>query len=162
MNTFSAVRIVRTASIRLAAPPEIVFPLFGPLEEQRWAADWRPAFLYPPSGQAQRNAVFVADHGDGTPAIWTIVEYAPAAYRIAYLRVHPATHVARIDIGCTADGEGATRADVAYTFTGLSAPGNAYIETFSEEYYAAWLRAWEEAINHYLRHGQAPRHHGAH
>ena len=156
---FSAVRIARTATIRLAAPPEIVFPLFGPLEEQRWERNWNPAMLYPPSGATQRDAVFTATHADGTPSFWTIVVFEPAEYRISYVRMHPATHIARIDIRCSGASE-ATQAEITYTFTGLSALGNTYVETFTEAHYADWLRSWEAAINHYLRHGAAsPQHH---
>jgi hypothetical protein len=152
MQPFSAVRVTRTASIRLAAPPDVVFPLFGPLDEQRWEPGWNPTMLYPPSGATQRDAVFTAAHADGTPSFWTIVAFDPADWRIAYVRVHPATHIARIDIDCSGDADGATRANVTYTFTGLSALGNAYVEAFTEAHYAEWLRSWETAINHYLRH----------
>jgi hypothetical protein len=158
MHLFSAARITRTASIRLAAPPEVVFPLFGPLDEQRWEPDWNPTFLYPPTGATQCDAVFTATHADGTPSFWTIVVFEPADLRISYVRMHPATHVARIDIGCAGESDATTRADVTYTFTGLSAAGNAYVETFTEAHYAAWLQSWEAAINHYLRHGAAIPH----
>ena len=151
MKPFSAVRITRMASIRLAAPPAVVFPLFGPLEEQRWEPSWHPTFLYPPSGATQRDVVFTVEQHDGTPSYWTIVAFDPGDFRIAYVRVHPATHIARIDIGCAADADGATRADVTYTFTGLTTPGNAYVETFTEAHYAEWLRSWEAAINHCLK-----------
>jgi hypothetical protein len=150
MQLFNAVRITRTASIGLAAPPEAVFPLFGPLDEQRWEPHWNPTMLYPPSGATQRDAVFTAAHPDGTPTFWTIVAFEPADLRISYLRVHPATHIARIDIGCSGDSDGMTRANVTYTFTGLSVAGNAYVERFSESHYAEWLRSWEAAINSYL------------
>jgi hypothetical protein len=159
MQPFSAVRVTRTTSIRLAAPPTVVFPLFGPLDEQRWEANWNPTILYPPSGATQRDAVFTAEHHDGTPSFWTIVEFDPDNFRISYVRVHPATHVARIDIACTGDSDETTRADVTYTFTGLTAPGNAYVEAFTEPHYVEWLRSWETAINHYLRHGETSRQH---
>jgi hypothetical protein len=161
MQPFNAVRVTRTATIRLAGPPDVVFSLFGPLDEQRWEASWNPTMLYPPSGATQRDAVFTATHADGTPSFWTIVAFEPTDLRIAYVRLHPATHMARIDIGCSGNSEGMTHADVSYTFTGWSASGNAYVETFTESYYAEWLRSWEAAINHYLRHGTTPLHHHA-
>lgn len=150
MQPFSAVRVTRTATIRLIAPPDVIFPLFGPIDEQRWEASWHPTMLYPPSGATQRDTVFTAEHSDGTLSFWTIVAFDPAAFRIAYVRLHPATHIARIDIGCAGDAGGTTRAEVTYTFTGVSAPGNAYVETFTEPHYAEWLKAWEAAINRYL------------
>ena len=158
MQPFNAMRVTRTANIRLDAPPDVVFPLFGPLDERRWEPSWNPTILYPPSGATQRDAVFTATHADGTPSFWTIVLFEPADLRISYVRMHPATHVARIDIACSADAERGTRAQVTYTFTGLSEAGNAYVETFTEPHYAEWLRAWEDAINHYLRHRAALPH----
>ena len=49
-----------------------------------------------------------------------------------------------------------TAARVTYTFTGLTAQGNAYIDTFSEDYYHAWIQQWEDAINHYLSSASYP------
>jgi hypothetical protein len=158
MQPFSAVRIIRTATIRLSAPPDRVFPLFGPIDEQRWEASWHPTMLYPPSGATQRDAVFTAEHADGTPSFWTIVAFEPDTFWIAYVRLHPATHIARIDIGCAGDAGGTTRAEVTYTFTGLTALGNTYVETFTEPHYATWLKAWEVAINRYLTRAESSGH----
>lgn len=145
-------RVARTASLRIAAPPSVAFPLFGPIEEQRWAAGWAPTMIYPATGEIERGAVFTVAHEEGEPSVWTIVELDPAAYRIAYVRVRPASHVARIDIVCAGE-DGVTRADVAYTFTALTEQGNAYVNSFSEARYAEWIRSWEQAIDHLLRYG---------
>jgi len=155
---FTASRVVRAASLRIAAPPGVAFPLFGPLEERKWAADWNPTMIYPPSGAPEPGAVFAVAHEGGDSSIWTIVELDPAAYRIAYLRVRPASHVARIDIACFAVDAETTRADVSYTFTGLTERGNSYVDSFSEAHYAEWMRSWERAIDHWLEHGSALSH----
>ncbi len=152
---FTARRIVRTTTIELAASANRVFPLFEPIGEKQWAGDWDPQMIYPPSGVAEAGAVFAVPHAGGSPAIWTIVRYDPGRFQIAYVRVEPATHVARIDIACAETPDGATRADITYTFTALTERGNAYVDTFTEQHYRAWIASWATAINHFLRHGVA-------
>jgi len=159
MTRFIAQRITRTTIIRLAAPPGRVFPLFEPVGEKLWAHGWDPVMVYPPTGSPETNAVFTTqDHG-GPPTVWIIAQFDPAQFRITYMRVAPDSHVATIAIDCTGEGAEMTAARVTYTFTGLTAQGNAYVDTFSEDYYRAWLQQWEGAINHYLSaaaHSNAP------
>lgn len=154
MAPFTARRVERSAAIRLLAPPAAVFPLFEPLGERNWVPGWDPAIVYPASGQAERGAVFLT--GDAAaPAVWTLIEFAPQDWRVAYVRVSPASHVALITVRCADLGDGTTGAEVSYAFTGLSAAGNEYVEQFTPEHYAEWIGGWETAINHYLRHGVA-------
>jgi len=161
MNTFVAQRLIRMASIRLLAAPERVFPLFEPLGEREWATDWEPVLLYPTSGAAEEQAVFLTPHlHSTTPAIWTITRFAPQDYEIRYLRVAPNEHVAEISITCVELDDGQTQASIAYVFTGLSAEGNLYVSTFSEEHYLHWIHSWETAINHYLQFGRRYQHAG--
>jgi hypothetical protein len=156
MTNFTAQRVVRSATIELAAPPQTVFPLFEPLGERAWAEGWDPDMLYPASGAAEPGTVFrTQQHGDA-PTIWAIVEFAPQQHAIRYLRVAPESHVADISVACAGDKR--TRATVTYVFTGLSAAGNSYVESFTAEHYEQWMRSWESAINHYIQHG-APAHH---
>src|SRR5258706_16458471 len=39
--------ITHRGLIRLAAPVERVFPLFGPVREKLWAPGWNPQIVYP-------------------------------------------------------------------------------------------------------------------
>ena len=110
--------------IHLAAPPGRVFPLFEPLGEKAWAADWDPQMLYPADGAAEAGAVFTTGHAPAGESIWTMTVYDPATFHLAYLRVTPGAQVAFIEIQCADADNGTTRATVSYTLTGLSAAGN--------------------------------------
>ncbi len=158
MLPFTAKHLTRSTSIHLAASPDRVFPLFEPLAERAWAAEWEPEILYPPSGATEEGTVFITRHHTAVPTIWTVVQFAPQQFQIRYVRVAPDSHVAHIAIACTESESGMTQATITYTFTALTEHGNAYIETFTEDHYRHWIQSWETAINHYLQHGTPPRH----
>jgi hypothetical protein len=158
---FRARRITRTARIQLIAPPSSVFPLFEPLGEKRWAEGWEPEMIYPPSGVTQKGAVFTTNHSEQLPAIWTVTEFDRHALRIEYLRVVAGSHLAAIAVGCVDGHNETTKADVTYTFTALTEPGNRYVDTFTDIYFSEWITSWETAMNYYLRHGSMLPHHAA-
>jgi hypothetical protein len=113
---------------------------------------WDPKPVFPASGEPEAGAVFLT-HGHGDePTVWTLLEYEPGDRRVAYLRVAPGSHVARIEVACAEDGApGATSAEVTYRFTGLSAAGNDYVARFTEDHFRAWIAEWEEKIDRHLR-----------
>ena len=158
--TFTASHISRSHAIHLGAPPSRVFPLFEPVGEQSWAADWKPVFLYPPSGAAQVGAVFTTQvhEDDGLDTIWAMNVYDPTDFHLRYLRVTPGSRVGMIDIRCQGAPEGGTEATVTYTFTGLSDEGNEFIARLTSDHYQEYIASWERAINHYLRSGQPLAH----
>lgn len=149
MIPFTPLRLTRTTTIHLNAPPATVFPLFTPLGERLWVPDWNPTMIYPASGELELDAVFTTAHGDGAPTVWTVVEATQEEYRVSYVRVAPDTHVARITVQC-AEEDQATRATVTYVFTALTEQGNAYVAQFTEQHYQHWLQGWEAGINEYL------------
>jgi hypothetical protein len=153
-DDFRAARIVRSAEIRLDAPPERVFPLFQPREEAAWAAGWAPRFRWPADGTAAEGAVFVTHPPDEPETIWTVTRHDPTGGRIVYGRITPGSRAGQVEVACRADGEGATRARVTYTFTALSPAGNDWLAAFTEAHYADYLRGWEAAINHHLSTGE--------
>jgi hypothetical protein len=150
MSDFNARRLVRSATIELAAPPQHVFPLFEPLGERAWAEGWDPQMLYPASGTAEQGAVFSTRQHGAAPTIWAIVQHEPQQLAIRYVRVAPDSHVADISVVCAGDKR--TRATITYVFTGLTPAGNDYVDTFAGEHYDEWMRSWESAINHHLQH----------
>ncbi|NTU78428.1 MAG: SRPBCC family protein [Chloroflexales bacterium] len=150
MTTFAPLRLTRSATIQLNAGPTSVFPLFTPLGERLWVPDWNPTIIYPASGDIDMDAVFTTRHGDDSLTVWTVVESVPEQFRVAYVRVAPASHVARISVQCTEAAPAGTRATVTYVFTGLTEQGNAYVAQFTEPYYEQWIQQWQASINAYL------------
>lgn len=51
-------RIKHSYSQILCAPPDAVFPLLCPVEEEKWVPGWKPAFVISSSGVAERDCIF--------------------------------------------------------------------------------------------------------
>ncbi|HEY7349859.1 MAG TPA: SRPBCC family protein [Ktedonobacterales bacterium] len=156
--SFTAQRVTRTRVIHLSAAPRQVFPLFEPVGEKAWAEGWEPTMLFPADGTAEPGAVFTARHPEGE-SIWIMPLYDPASFHLAYFNVAHGSRVGNIEIQCREAPGGTTDASVSYTFTALNEPGNEFIANFTETHYEEMMAAWERAINYYLAHGRALRHH---
>jgi hypothetical protein len=136
-------------TVHLAASPDKVFPLFGPVEESHWAPGWKPQLLYPPNGSpVAAGAVFA--EGD---EIWTMTVYDAVARSIHYVAVSPGVSVGEIDIHVVAEGTNASRAVVTFRHTALSARGDEEIRSWVK-HFPDKAAHWEHAINHYLSSGQ--------
>lgn len=151
MNEFIPKRISRIHTIELKADPEVVFPLFSPVEERKWVEGWDPFLIFPASGEVQDGSIFLTHYvKTEIPAVWVTVDYEPRDFRVRYLRMLVNDHVADIRIQCQKSGSGTTLADIRYIFTGLSESGNNAISVFTEEHYANWINGWKESIERYL------------
>ena len=134
----------------------MVFPLFTPEEEKKWAHGWDFKLLFPPNGTVQKNYIFQTlshDHKQ-VEAIWIISDYLPDELTIEYQRIEPGIKIGNIVIKCEKKGANQTAASVTYIYTGLSEKGNRAIEKLTEETYRAYIAYWERAINHYLATGE--------
>lgn len=159
---FTSRRISRTSIITLNAPLREVFPLFGPIREREWAAGWAPQILYSTTDLVEEHMVFKtpSHHGHGEPDyIWTVSKYLPDQAFIEYTVFAP-ERLWWITIQCCEDiPKQTTRAEITYTYTGLTDTGNVINEKTLQLVYAHNLRDWEEAINHYLKTGDRREHH---
>lgn len=83
---FVPARISRTRTIALNAPLEKVFPLFGPIREKEWAADWEPRILYSATGFVEEHMVFKTRprHSREPDFTWTVSKYHPDQALIEY------------------------------------------------------------------------------
>ena len=153
MDIVSPVRVSRTYTQRLVAPPDRVFPLLCPVREADWIEDWDPELVISNSGVAERDAVFITD-AEPEGAIWVIVHHDPEAGAIEMIKVTPEVTVCRLQIQLNA-AEGGSTADVTYTHTSLGPIGDDYVEDFTEDYYTGFMQEWESQLNHYLTHGTA-------
>lgn len=145
-----ALHVEQTATINVAAPVEKVFPLFGPVEEARWADGWAPEVLY--QGKNMEGTVFAtrAPH----PGFWVLALWDEAGHRVRYAEVVPERYVVQIDIACRAASAAATRCQVTYSYTSLGADGDAFLRQYTSEHHAQRIGQWERALNHYLQTGE--------
>jgi hypothetical protein len=135
-------------TVRLAAPPAVVFPLFGPVREAEWSPHWNPKFLFPAEKSQVAGAVFTTQEGEGE-AVWVMDIYDEPTLRITYVIVLPGTCVARLEIVLNPGPNNTTEAFVTHHFTALSEAGDKYVKenakSFPDE-----RDHWEHAINHRL------------
>ena len=161
-STSNLRRISRTNSIVLEAPLNEVFPLFGPIREKEWAAGWNPEILYSNSDLIEEHMVFktVAHHGHLEPDyVWTVSKYQPDTALIEY-QVSTPERLWWITIQCSEEVPGqSTRAEITYTYTGLTTLGNTINERALQLIYTHDLKDWEAAINHYLQTGERLENH---
>ncbi|WP_026852499.1 hypothetical protein [Geothrix fermentans] len=134
----------------LAARPLEVMPFLTATGERAWAQGWNPTVLFPESGPEGESAVFT------TPGTWWVcTEFsAPEAgrpARITYAHFTPGRDVTTIHITLAPEGPGGTLARVRYTWTGLSAEGNAFVDGHTAAGFEQDMREWEADLNAALR-----------
>jgi hypothetical protein len=151
MKVVSPKRVSRTYTQSLAAPPEAVFPLLCPVREAEWIADWDPLLVVSNSGVAEEDCVFITA-SEPADAIWYITDYEPKKGFIAFVRFTPGLTATRLSIQVDQAPQGA-HARITFTHTSLGAKGDAFVDAFTEEAYAAFMQLWEKRMNHYLRTG---------
>ncbi len=157
-TAFRSKRIARTRVITLNDTPEIIFPLFGPIRERDWAPGWDPQIIYSDSAWIEEHMVFTtrSHHGHEPDSTWTISKYAPEDALVEYTVVAP-ERLWRITIQCRlGDCPRTTRAEITYTFTGLTEGGNEINEAALSRMFQRDLKDWEEQINRYLEAGKRP------
>ena len=145
----ASAHVRRIGQITLHGPAEQVFPLFGPIDEAKWAPGWEPSIKY--GGNAEAGTVFTT--ASPYPATWVVPRYDGKAHDIQYIVVFPEGRVVQLDIECQVGNRGETRCDVAYAITALSDSGRRAVEGFTQEKHEQRLAHWQMAINHYLRTG---------
>ena len=159
-ETITSERISRTSTITLDGPAERVFPLFGAIEEKKWAEGFDPLVLYPPSEEIEAGMIFTTSASNSLEEryIWTVSQYEPEHHRVQYI-VWTANRVWTITIRCHALPGSKTEATVTYTYTGLNALGNRLNAQAMETMYRDDLRNWRDQIDHFLKTGTMLKHH---
>ncbi len=145
------IRHVYTQS--LVAPPEKVFLLLCPVREVDWEPGWLPDLVVSESGVAEPECIFISP-GQPAPSIWIISYHNPDRFEAHMYKVTPRHTVCKLEIALFPDGKRGTNADIAYTYTAIGPSGDAFLETFTETWYAQFMRTWERALNHYLTTGK--------
>jgi hypothetical protein len=158
-NAFIGLTTEGKGSFTLPFPVERVFPLYGPVEEAKWAADWSPTWVFPDQKTAtdsrpKRGWTWFTSADDAHNArTWQVEEFDAEKYRVVYHVFFPQKAVYRIEINAKAEGSG-TKTDVHYELVGLSEQGNQFVkhrvENFDKE-----MEHWKALIEYYLRVGES-------
>jgi hypothetical protein len=155
MNIVKPNRAVHTYTQRLVAAPEVVFPLLCPVREADWIEGWDPLLVVSTSGVAERDCVFLT-LAKPANAIWYITRHEPDSGFVEMIKIAPNVTACRLSIQLRAV-EGGCEADVTYAHTSLGRDGDAFVASFTADFYRRFMQDWESRINHYLREGSALR-----
>jgi len=140
-----------TQEFTVNAPPDEVFPLFGPIREKQWAPGWNPRILHSKSEWGDSvGTVFTSQHDDNAmETLWHLNRWDAAAHEVEYLYVMVGLWLVVIRIKCSAEAETNTRVTVGYTFTALSGLAEHALQGHLERH-IGYVREWKEMINSYL------------
>lgn len=147
MKIVPPLRVTRTYTQHLAAPSASVFPLLCPVREAEWIPGWDPRLVISASGVAESDCVFVTA-AEPADAIWYVTRHEPCGF-VEMIRITPEVTACRLTIRLR-DAGGRCEADVTYSHTSLGPRGDAFVASFTEEHYRAFMQDWETRLNRYL------------
>lgn len=153
IEDFDSKKVTKSAVIKLNGNIDKVFPLFNPIEEQKWAPEFKPHFIYPGNNKIQEGMSFkTAGHGDEPEFLWVITKYNQDDHLIQYL-VSTANRYWFITVNCneTTDNLESTTAEISYAYYALNETGLKLNKFHLERMYEKNLKDWEEAVNNYLK-----------
>ncbi len=158
-------RISRSYTQQIHGTPGFVLTLLCPVREAEWIEGWDPIEVFSNSGLAEADCVFTtrfaSDPEPGTPgkpreAIWYVTKHDAGRGEVEMIKVTPGITACKLFIELApkmnAAGEVGTEVTITYMHTSLGAEGDAFIEAFTEEAYVSDMRAWEQRMNHFLKH----------
>jgi hypothetical protein len=148
-------RVTRTYTQHLVAEPSAVFPLLCPVREADWIDGWDPISVVTHSGFAEPDCVFMTPAAPHD-AIWYITRHAPQNSFVEMLKIIPLVTACKVTIQLHPVATG-SEAVITYMHTSLGPGGDAFIESFTDDYYRQFMQAWETRVNYYLLHGKALR-----
>jgi len=141
----AARQVHRTGSFELPCGADTAFSFFSPEGEREWVKGWNPTPVFPDRIEFSRDTVF-REGPPGDEAVWTIVDANWEMHRAEYVRVAHRSHTGRVVVKIEPGSGDRCKVVVEYTITAFGATMATLIETFSEEAYAAKMRAWKEQI----------------
>src|ERR1700722_9549409 len=148
-DTRPLVHTEHTFTFAVAAPADVVGPLFGANRERVWDPSWHPRFLWPPDATDQPGMVFAVSHGH-TSAIWVNTAFDLAGHYAQYVYTIPDVVVTTISIRWL-DQADSTHVTVRYDRTALDPAANATVQRMADHDAGAGPE-WAQQINGYLHH----------
>lgn len=122
--------LTRSVEITVGLPREPAMRLFTAEGERRWAEGWDPRYPEPTRREGP-GAVFTTAHDDHQTT-WVMVDHG--AERIRYARVTPGMTAGTVSVDVVASDEHATRVRVTYDLTALSAAGEKWLASFTQDF----------------------------
>lgn len=153
MKVSRPVRVKRSYTQTLVAPPAKVFPLLCPVREAEWVDGWDPRLVISEGGYIESDCVFVMPDRPND-SIWVATEWDPEEYSVRFLKVTPGLSVGKIEIRLRRAEGDRTYADISYAYTALTEAGEQFVGSFTQEHYEGFMKEWESELNHFLKTGE--------
>jgi hypothetical protein len=125
------------------------------VREADWIEGWDPICVLTTSGFAEPDCVFVTG-ASPNDAIWYVTRHDGAKGLVEMLKITPLVTACRLTIQLRPIASGA-EAEISYTHTSLGPEGDAFVASFTDEFYRKFMQDWEARLNHYLSNGSALR-----
>jgi hypothetical protein len=132
-----------------------VTPLFGPVREAEWAADWKPHFLHPPDRSQREGVVFTTITTKARERVWLLTAYDITEGRVEYAVITPGFTANEIKIRVVPDGDRQCKATITYRHSALAPEGNEEVNKLDAHWADQQRVHWETAINAVLAKGGA-------
>ena len=152
------VQVTRAMSLDLPGSADAAFPLFGPVDEAKWAPGWSPRFVSPlPGAQSPDGAIFTTGDAD-PPVVWVMTDFDPEARIVRYVNVRSGHLVIQLWISVSVVSPHASRAEVTYRYTLLGPGGREAMDHFVDGF-PGFKQHWEQHIGAALTGTPAGHHH---
>ena len=143
------VRASHTYVQNLVASAKDVFPLLCPVRELEWVKGWPLTACYSNSGLAENDCVFITE-SSGRSVVWMITQYDVDNTFIEMIRINPEETACRLQIQLKEILHDSCSASISYTHTALCPDGEKFVEKYTAEYFADFMKDWEDALNKFL------------
>jgi hypothetical protein len=146
MNT-----IKHTASFKIHAPVNELFPLFSAEGEKLWVPGWDYENIMG-NTELCEDYVFVTKNHDhaASDAVWVVKRYEPENYLVQFYKVEPGEKLGIIEVQCSELKKSLTKVQVTYEYISLSVAGNEFIAGFPLSEYEAFIGEWKALLVSYF------------
>ncbi len=151
---FTAKRSTWNYRQTINAAPGVVFPLLCPVREAEWLDGWKYEMIYSDSGLAEEGCVFSTPGDDEGDTVWVVSRYDQEDHLIEFIRFTPDSRICVLTVAVTPKGDINSNVDISYTYTGITANGNTWIDNFTEDNFLDAVKFWEMSMNHFLETGE--------
>jgi len=138
-------RVRHSYTQSIHAGPDTVFPLLCPVREFEWLADWQPDWVISESGVAETGCIFQTpvDSSQRQTATWVITVHDPESRRLEMLKFIPQHTLMKLQADLVEDGQGGTKATIAYEYTALGPEGHSFLDNCTKDWYEKFMQDWQ-------------------
>ncbi|MFH1060606.1 MAG: SRPBCC family protein [Pseudomonadota bacterium] len=154
MSPITSIRMTKTFTHTVPAPPGSVFPLLCPQREYEWIEGWECEMVYSESGVAEKDCVFTKNLPGAGPSVWVVSRYEPDQ-RIEFVITCPGSHVEKLEIALADLGQEGTRLTWTRIYTSLSEKGAAFLDQAAVPAFEPRMEWLARSMDYFLANGQA-------